>query len=177
MSSITEEIWKDFGIKLKRFIQNRISDETVAEDILQEVFIKIHSNIGNLKSETKLKSWIYQITRNTIIDYYRTKKIEIEFRDEIKLEDNYEEKYLDELSECISVLVNRLPEKYRNAIELTEYKGYTQESMGHLLGLSPSGAKSRVQRAREKLKTMLMECCRSVLEGKDVDLGNPNECC
>lgn len=69
-----EEIWSQFNQILLNFIQSKVSNKHDAEDILQNVFIKIYKNLDELKSETKLESWIFQITRNEIIDYYRTRK-------------------------------------------------------------------------------------------------------
>jgi RNA polymerase sigma-70 factor (ECF subfamily) len=72
----TEAIWTKFSPQLKYFILKRVSDESIADDILQEVFKKNHLHIGTLIDDTKVERWIYQITRNTIIDHYRTQKIE-----------------------------------------------------------------------------------------------------
>ncbi|HAH00091.1 MAG TPA: RNA polymerase subunit sigma-24, partial [Ktedonobacter sp.] len=64
-----------------------------------------------------------------------------------------------ELIPCIKTMVDSLPNDYREALYLTEYEGLTQRELADRLGLSFSGAKSRVQRAREKLKVMLLDCC------------------
>lgn len=66
---------------------------------------------------------------------------------------------VNEIASCIKAMINHLPEKCRQAIISTEFAGLTQKELGEKLGLSLSGAKSRVQRAREKLKAMLLECC------------------
>ena len=73
---MTEHIWKSFHEQLFGFIKARVHSTETAEDILQEIFIKIHKNVKNIKNEQKIASWVYQITRNTIIDYYRKKKID-----------------------------------------------------------------------------------------------------
>ena len=71
----TDEIWQLFSERLKGFILNRVHNSHDAEDILQDIFIKIHNNVHNLRGTDKLESWINQIARNTIIDYYRCQKI------------------------------------------------------------------------------------------------------
>ena len=63
-----------FHSPLEQFIRRRISDETTAEDVLQDVFLKIHQHMETLRDVRKLESWIYQITRNTIIDSFREHK-------------------------------------------------------------------------------------------------------
>ena len=85
--------------------------------------------------------------------------------------ENSDNKHGVDVLPCIEAMVHRLPEKYRQAVILTTYEGFTQKEMGEKLGLSLSGAKSRSQRAREKLKDMLMECCHFELDrfGKIID--------
>jgi RNA polymerase sigma-70 factor (ECF subfamily) len=154
-----ENIWRELSANLRQFILKRTSDESVADDILQEIFIKIHSRIDTLKDIRKLNGWIYRIARHAIIDYYRGKKAVAGLPEtRTRLEDSDHSDGVDVLP-CIETMVNRLPEKYRQAVMLTTYQGLTQKEMGEKLGLSLSGAKSRSQRAREKLKNMLMECC------------------
>ena len=75
MENITEDIWLNFGNKLKSFIKSKVQNETIAEDILQETFIKIHSNIDKLEDNTKIQAWVYQITRNVIADHFRKTKM------------------------------------------------------------------------------------------------------
>jgi RNA polymerase sigma-70 factor, ECF subfamily len=70
----TESIYLEFDAKLRRFILGRVSDPGAAEDILQNVYLKIHAHIGELREGERIESWIYQITRNAIIDHYRRKR-------------------------------------------------------------------------------------------------------
>lgn len=166
-----EYIWREFSDSLKHFILKRTSDESVADDILQEVFIKIHSRIHTIKDIRKLNGWIYQIARHAIIDYYRGKKVVSKLPETITSLESFENNNEVDVLPCIEAMVDRLPERYRQAVILTTYQGLTQKEMGEKLGLSYSGAKSRSQRAREKLKDMLMECCDFELDrfGKIID--------
>ena len=72
---------------------------------------------------------------------------------------------------CVEEMIQRLPEKYRSALIMTTYQGLTQKEMGRELGLSCSGAKSRIQRAREHLRTELTHCCDFKLDpwGRVID--------
>ncbi|WP_316365587.1 sigma-70 family RNA polymerase sigma factor [Candidatus Thiodiazotropha sp. CDECU1] len=69
-----EEIWNHYHSNLLAFIQKRVNDKTAAEDILQDIFVRIQSRIDTLENRSKLESWLYQITRNAIIDFYRSRK-------------------------------------------------------------------------------------------------------
>src|SRR5258707_5876698 len=163
----TEHIWEAFHTPLQQFIRRRVSDEATAEDVLQDVFLKIHQHVETLKDVKKLESWIYQITRNAIIDSYRSSRPTTTL-DAVEVlglpEELPDDDVVSELLPCVRAMVRKLPELDRQALVLTEYQGLTQKEMAERLGLSFSGAKSRVQCAREKLKQQLLECCHFELD-------------
>ena len=159
--NVSEKVWQEYHSRLRAFINSRISDDAAADDILQNVFLKMHTGLASLKDDTKLKSWLYQITRNTIIDYFRSLKPTVEIPDRLlEPENDPSETVIQELLECLQPMIQALPEKYREAVTLSELKGLKQREVGELQGISVSGAKSRVQRGRALLKKMLTECCR-----------------
>lgn len=154
------QIWKEYNINLLRFIKNRVNEKD-AEDILQEVYIKMHLRMGILKEASKIESWMYQITRNTIFDYYRKRKGISELPENFDLEEKSEDNQANaELAACLKPMINELPEKYKNAIQLSEIDGKTQKEVAELENISLSGAKSRVQRGRLLIKNMIEECCK-----------------
>lgn len=175
----TEKIWKEFYDKLKSFVQQRVSAKDDAEDIVQEVFIRIHNKIDTLRDNQKLESWIYQITRNAIIDYYRRRKEKVEFHDDFKFDENSESDAMKRLSPSIIKMIDHLPYIYKEAIILTEYKGLKQKELAESLGISLTGAKSRVQRGRKLLKEMLHDCCAFEFDsiGKLTDYCEKSKCC
>lgn len=167
-----ETIWEEWSDRLRKFILKRVSNQTMADDILQEVFFKVYLHIKTLKDSRKFGPWVYQITRNTIFDYYRSRKPMAALPENLHLKDeSLGETVLEELTLCVDNMVDRLPEKYRQAVKMTAYQGMTQKEMGEKLGISLSGAKSRTQRARAKLKRMLLNCCRFELDplGRVID--------
>lgn len=155
------EIWFEFGLPLKRFIMKRVSNSQDAEDILQEIYIKIHKNSDTIMNDTKVNAWLYRITRNTIIDYYRKKESIklVELPNDLESENDMDLSYNSEIAGCLKKMVNSLPEKYREAVILTEFHNLTQKELSEKTGLTLSGAKSRVQRGRKMLKGMLLGCC------------------
>ena len=183
MSMTTEQVWEALHVPLQQFIRRRVSDETAAEDVLQEVFLRIHQHIETLKDTKKLESWVYQITRNAIIDSYRRKEKQTETLDGPEMadmtEDLPDDDIVTELFPAVRAMVKSLPEQDRQALVLTEYQGLTQKELGERLGLSFSGAKSRVQRAREKLKQMLLDCCHFEVDrrGHVIDYQPRCQCC
>jgi RNA polymerase sigma-70 factor (ECF subfamily) len=161
-SEIVSQVWKESRTRLKGFINKRINNEFDAEDVLQNVFFKIYQNIDSVKDSDKLYPWIFQLTRNAIIDFYRERK-KVDSFEEMPVEIAYQpsEKDLEEeVLNCLEPMVNVLPGKYREAVMLTDIKGLTQKELSEKLDISLSGAKSRVQRGRDKLKEALLNCCQ-----------------
>ena len=78
MNATLEHIWDEFSVKLGRFIRSRVSDPATAEDILQDVFVRIQKRLGRLRDPARLDGWIHLIARNAIIDHYRTRKETVE---------------------------------------------------------------------------------------------------
>lgn len=162
-----EAIWGKFHVQLRTFILRRIRHSFDADDLVQDIFVKIANQLPSLQNHQKLHAWIYRIARNTLIDYYRERagKQYAELPAEISQEEQSNDlNFNDEISRCLHELIDQLPEKYRQAIRLTEWSGYSQKQLGDMLGLSFSGAKSRVQRGRRMLKEMLIDCCRLELD-------------
>ena len=164
---VTESIWNDYHKKLHRFIQSRVTDTSIADDILQEVIIKVHSRIDTLKDGNKIQSWLYQIARNAIIDHFHSQKQTQELPAEIAyLEQNPIDKARQEIGTCLLPFIESLPENYRRTLTLSEMEGLTQKAVAAKQGLSLPGVKARVQRGRAMIKEMLLEGCRFELDRK-----------
>ena len=161
-TELVSQIWGESRTRLKSFIAKRIDNEADAEDVLQNVFFKIHRNISELKDPEKLYAWVFQTTRNAIIDFYRERKLQTDsgdgIFDRITVEPS-EKDVEDEVLSWLEPMIGQLPEKYRDALLLTDIKGLTQKELSERLDISVSGAKSRVQRGREQLKETLLNCC------------------
>jgi RNA polymerase sigma-70 factor (ECF subfamily) len=179
MVPTTERVWEEFNAGLKQFILTRVPDEPSAEDILQEVFIKIHTHIDSLREADKLQSWIYQIARNAIADYYRTHRPTPDLPEMPYIQEDPFDDVVSDLLPYVKKLVDSLPADYREALMLTEYQGLTQRELAERLGISLSGAKSRVQRAREKVKMMLLSCCHFQFDrlGRIINYEPNCDCC
>lgn len=156
-------IYKQFHSDLLGYVKSKVRSREDAEDILQNVFIKISSNIDKLTEDVKLKSWIFTITRNAIIDYYRVnatkKKVAVpEEIDEniLELDDPDPTKGLDQ---CMNSMIGLLPEEYRDIIIDSEIKGIKQKDLADKYEMAYPSMRSRVQRGRERLKQLFYNCC------------------
>ena len=160
MENTIQSIWLDLNKHLLAFVSKKVKNEEEAKDIVQDVFIKAQLNIHSLKNVKKLDAWIFQITRNAINDYFRKRQNHFQedsSRDAAAISES--ETATQKLSVCMLEMIELLPEKYREAIMLSEIEGLSQKELARQLNISYSGAKSRVQRAREKLKELFLDCC------------------
>ncbi len=155
-----ESIWVEFAARLGRFIRARVADPATAEDILQDVFVKIQSRLDHLRAPAKLQRWLYLIARNAIIDHYRKNHITSELPESLLANPPHDSPEAYELENALRRMIEGLPDAYRKAIVLTQFEGLSQKELAARLGITLSGAKSRVQRARGQLKQMLLGCCR-----------------
>jgi RNA polymerase sigma-70 factor (ECF subfamily) len=161
MNNLTESTWQELHRDLSHFISKRGIDPDATDDILQDVFLKIHLRADTLRDEQKLVAWAYQITRNAIADYYRMPQRNVELSETLAddKEDNDDDDLARDFVPCIRPLLDSLPTKYREVLLLTEYQGLSLQAAADQLRLSFSGVKSRVQRARDLLKGILLQCC------------------
>lgn len=156
-------IYTEFHKVLLGFIKSKVNNNEDAEDIVQNVFIKVAGSVVDLNRKEKLQSWIYTIARNSIIDYYRThsNKKNLVIEDDIA-ESFTDEEYIDTtkgLDCCLIDMVNQLPVEYRDIIIDVEMNGLKQKDLAGKYNLAYPSIRSRVQRGREKLKQLLLECC------------------
>jgi RNA polymerase sigma-70 factor, ECF subfamily len=159
MSNLVEAVWRRFSSDIRNYIFSRVKDEDLADDLLQEVFVKIHTSISGLRDETRIQSWIFQITRNVITDHFRRQTKNREFPVETALENESPDEVMLEAVEDMIRMMDNLPAEYCQALCLTEIEGLSQKEYADRAGISYTAAKSRVQRARKMLRDMLMKCC------------------
>lgn len=171
----TQLIWSQFGERLRAFIARRVDRDADVDDILQEVFLRIHRHAGALQHRERLIPWLFQITRNVIADYYRAPvrrrellagaPLDLERGSEfawtlVEEDDEASAGAERELAHCLGPMVARLPSRYRDAVTLIDLHGVPQKEAAIRAGLSLSGMKSRVQRGRKALEQLLHDCCQ-----------------
>jgi RNA polymerase sigma-70 factor (ECF subfamily) len=182
----SEGVWKDFHGRLLSFVARRVKQPADAEDVVQEIFVRIHRNLSTVRDETRLPAWVFKVARNVIVDYFRKNSRPAEtLTENFDLPAPTEQSEIDcsalkELAHCLEPMIEALPESYRHAIRLTELRGVSQSEAAKQTGLSVSGMKTRVQRARRKLKTMLFQCCEIELDSRRGVVGyqqRSSSCC
>ncbi len=176
----SESVYERFDAPLRRFVRSRIRDRAAAEDVLQDVYLRIHSRIHTVRDCAKLTSWLYQLARHAIVDHYRRQRPLAELPEDLPTpSDPCAQDALCELAEGLLPMIDDLPETHREALGLVVREGLTQAQVARRLGLSLSGAKSRVQRGRDELKRRLFACCHFELDrfGHVIDYRERCACC
>ncbi len=172
----SEQIWRDYHNSLLSFIRRRVGDHHMAEDLLQDVFVKIHSRLDTLSDAERIRSWIYRIARNTIVDHYRVSQRHELLPEDIAQEPDEGDEIWRELEVCLRPMIRHLPEKYREALLLAELEGLPLKDVAERLGLSLPGAKSRVQRGRLKFKELLLACCQFEFDCRGKPISYASNC-
>lgn len=182
-----EILWNKIYSKLVGYISKNVNSTEDVNDIIQNTFIKVKNNIDTLKNPLKADKWIFQIARNTMNDYFRAQKKNLEYQN------NYTESYYEpdafeneeinvkiktqEISEYADFIIEGLPEKYKQAVLMADIEGLSMKEVAENLKLSVSGAKSRVQRGRKLIKELILKCCeiQTDVYGNIVDY-EPHNC-
>ncbi len=153
----TQEVWNKYSNDLSSFILSKVKDKVVADDILQDSFIKIHTKLHSLRDLNKLKPWIFSITRHSIIDHFKASHqseniSEIESESEPSHDEHTEK-------DCLRGILSGLPKKYRDPIFLSDIKGMKQSEIANQLKLPLPTVKSQIQRARKMIAQGFKDCC------------------
>jgi RNA polymerase sigma-70 factor, ECF subfamily len=166
----TAAIWSEFAAPLRAFVARRAPGGAEPDDVLQDVFLRIQEQLPNLRDAERIDAWIFQIARNVLADLFRGRGRQDALRERSANEpaaggdDDDERTATAALASCLTSMITKLPEPYREAIMLTELCGMSQVEAARHVGISISGMKSRVQRGREQLKTIIGGSCRVELD-------------
>jgi RNA polymerase sigma-70 factor (ECF subfamily) len=173
----TTALWVQFRGHLRAFVSRRVADGADVEDIVQWVFLRLHESQASLKRTERVHAWLYRTARRAIADYYRTRSrrreqpsghtSDLESLATRADGEAGDEAGLRQAAECIAPLVEDLPLPYREAIVVADLQDVRLAEAARDAGVSLSGMKSRVQRGRQRLKQMLLDCCQVALDTRN----------
>ena len=174
------DIYHNYYERVKRFIFALVKDEWVADDLIQETFIKVQKNLNQLKDETKLSSWIFRIAHNLCQDHFR-KRSQSSKREHIPTEESQflktpvfqKEFEQHQMGACVQDKIRLLPESYQNVLVLFDLMEFSHQEIAEIVGVSVDNVKVRLHRARKKLKTILEEECRFEVDERNVFICEP----
>lgn len=162
--------WDDVHASLRTFIGRRVRNPADADDLVQQVMLRLIAGLDSLRDTDRVYAWVYRTARNVIVDHYRSPVTRREVasgdaeevamaRPAIDAVDEDEGTALHELAACMAPMLTRLPAAQQTALRLTEIEGRAQADAARAEGISLSGMKSRVQRGRRQLRAALEACC------------------
>lgn len=154
------KLWNDHQQALLAFIRKRVKDADAANDILSEVLEKVYNFCLQKTGIKNVRSWLFQIAHNTIVDYYNSQKHIDHAQPVPELVELHEQSAYDEAQVYILPLINLLPEEYAVPLRMADIENKKQAEIAALLKLSLTATKSRIQRARQLLKAEIISCCR-----------------
>jgi RNA polymerase sigma-70 factor (ECF subfamily) len=162
----TEDVWRQFHDELLAFVKRRVPVEADAEEVVQQIFLQIHRQLQQADGPRHVRGWVYQVTRNAVVDHFRRRSLRMEPLSDDAIDRTVEPREFTDLdlSDCLRPLLASLPAPYREALEGTDLSGTTQAEAARRAGITRAGMKSRVQRGRAMLKDALLACCRVELD-------------
>lgn len=152
------EVWENYKAALYLFILKRVKDQDMSKDILQEVLLKSYQYCSKGKTVVYLKSWLFKIAINTIVDHLKKENRHEELNGEL-IEEERSESLAGEASLYIKTLLKLLPDDYAKPLEMYDLENISQKEIAVKLNLSLTNTKTRIQRARTKLKELFLQCC------------------
>ncbi|CAH7440815.1 RNA polymerase sigma factor SigZ [Vibrio chagasii] len=172
-----EQVWAEYQQTLKAFLHSKVSNSADVDDLLQEILIKTFQNLHKVQDASSVKSWLFQLANNTIIDFYR-KHARQQRDSKIDADDlwfadlDHNEEFKQKLSLCIEPFIQALPEQSASLLLAVDIKGQSQKALAEEQNVSYSTIKSRVQKNRGDLKNLFEQCCNLSLDKQ----GNVIDC-
>jgi RNA polymerase sigma-70 factor (ECF subfamily) len=159
--------WRERRADLRRFVSRRVADRDEVDDIVQDVLVRAHESMHQLQSPERLPAWLARIAAHRIVDLHRARRPQAELPEDLAAAEA-EDDPVAELAPCLGRFVERLPAPYRDALRWSELEGAPLHEVARRQGLTLSGAKSRVQRGRARLRAVVEACCRVLREGRTI---------
>jgi len=185
LSVVAMDFWKiydQYYDSVRKFILAYVKDEWVADDLIQETFIKVQKNLNSVKDSAKLSSWIFRIAYNHCHDHYRQSKRAALNQSNIQQEivtfkEAVVQKKLEQhqMGQCVQDKMDLLPPDYRSVLILSDIMAFSHKEIAEILDISVSNVKVRVHRARKKFRAILEEHCSFEVDDRSVLVCDPKE--
>ncbi|WP_028022461.1 RNA polymerase sigma factor SigZ [Enterovibrio calviensis] len=173
-----ETIWGEYQSSVKAFLHAKVSNPDDVDDLLQDIVLKTYLHLEEVRDNTKIKSWLFQVANNAIIDFYRQKgKGKHLTQDDLWFEHDKDD-VREELSECMLPFIQALPREDADMLTAIELYGQSQKAYAEKYGMNYSTLKSRLQKSRSKINALFNECCELKLDknGSVIDYEERKDC-
>jgi RNA polymerase sigma-70 factor (ECF subfamily) len=157
------QAWTQHEAELRGWARHRLHSMADAEDLLQDLFLKALRQGERFCSVQNARAWLFEVARNTLADRLRVARTTVALPDDLANPVD-ELEVVDSLSACLPRVLSELTAEDREAITLCDLQGMAQADYAHAKGISLGAAKSRVQRARVRMKRHMASACQVQLD-------------
>jgi len=172
-------LWQQYQSKLKGLLYSKLNQPEDVEDLLQEILLKTHQQLPQLHESEKLNAWLWRLANNTLTDFYRQRARQNQALEQVDWQQAAPQLSIEQLANCLEPMLQALPRESAELLRQIDLEGQSQRQLAEQLGISYSGLKSRVQRARSALRQVVESCC--TLEANDrgelLDFTPQQNCC
>jgi RNA polymerase sigma-70 factor (ECF subfamily) len=185
VNGVSMDFWKIYDQhynRVRKFILAYVKDEWVADDLIQETFIKVQKNLKSVKDPAKLSSWIFRIAHNLCHDHYRqAKRSSLNQRniqqEIVSFKEAVVQKKLEQqqMGQCVQDKMDLLPPDYRSVLILSDIMAFSHKEIAEILKISVSNVKVRIHRARKKFRAILEDHCSFEVDERNVLVCDPIE--
>lgn len=152
--------WHANEQQLRGWLIKHVQNQDTAQDLLQDIFIKALRQGLHFCDVVNARAWLFEVARNTVTDHLRRRRDWVDLPDDLPAAQDDAGPTVDSLASCLPRVLGELSDEDRDAITECDLNGMSQEDYARKLGLSLPGAKSRIQRARKRLRAQLTLSCQ-----------------
>lgn len=164
-SSCLDTAWRHYAPELRAWMRHRLSTPQDVDDMMQDLFIKALSQGGKFCNIANARAWLYEVARNAIADRMKVKRDMVELPDDLAAQGE-DAAVVDLLTACLPRVLSELDVADRQALVWCDIEGLPQAAYAQKAGLSLSAAKSRLQRARQRLRERMSSVCQVKLDDR-----------
>ena len=185
LNGASMDFWKvydEYYDPVRKFILTYVRDEWVADDLIQDTFLRVQKNLDSVRDPEKISSWVFRIAYNLCHDHFRQAKrsslnnrriqAEIPTFEEAMVQKELEQ---NQMGQCVQDKLDLLPKNYRTVLILSDTMALSQKEIAEILSISVSSVKVRIHRARKKMRAILEEHCSFGLDERSVLVCEPKE--
>ena len=155
--------WTAHTPELRGWLRRSLANPQEADDLLQDLFLKALRQGDRFCEIRNARAWLFEVARNRLADHLRVARHTVALPDDLAAL-VVEADTVDTLTACLPRVLSELSAEDREAITLCDLQGMAQADFAAAKGLSLSGAKSRVQRARQRLRSQMSQACQVQLD-------------
>ena len=161
-AAATARVWEAFAGDVRRYFARRLAEPHDADDLVQDVFLRVHRHLPDLRASERVAPWVFRIARHALVDHYRRRSARgtaKPLEDAVVLADPDDTTLTTLVASWLENFLPALDATDQEALRLADLEGISQVALAARWGVSVSGAKSRVQRARRRLRALVLACC------------------